>query len=67
MNYPGRTHFGKRAPTKAQLRTALRSVLVMRRHGKPPTDADFASYERCYGVPEQDARAMWGELCEVRG
>ena len=57
-----RAHYGNRAPTKAELRTALRSLLVMRRHGKPPTDQDFASYERCYGVRADEARAMWSEL-----
>lgn len=57
-----RNHYAKPAPTKAQLRTALRSMLLHRRHTKPPTDADFASYERCYGVKEADARALWGEM-----
>lgn len=66
MSYPARTFHRRPAPTKAALRTALRSLLVMRRRDKPPTDADFASYERCYGVKEADARAMWGELCGGR-
>jgi phosphomannomutase len=68
MKPPAQRWTGKRAPTKGGLLAALRSVLYMRRHGKPLSQADVASFARCYGRTEaqviEEARAAG---CEVRG
>lgn len=46
------------APTKAQQRTALRSLLVMRR---TLDGIDTGSLSRSYGVPEAEVRALVSE------
>lgn len=66
MSYPARQFHRKPAPTRAENRTALRAMLTMRRRDKPPSDADFASYERCYGVKADDARVMWADVVGAR-
>jgi hypothetical protein len=60
--------FGKQAPTKAALSTALRSVLTMRRHGKALSPSDVASLARSYGATEAQVVAAAREAgCGVEG
>jgi len=55
----GRT-FARQAPTKAFLRAALRSLLVMRE--KPLTDADRVSLSRSYGVTVSEVDSIAAEV-----
>lgn len=48
-------HFGNKQPTKQALKTALASVLVMRRS---LDNVDIAGLARSYGVDEQDVADM---------
>jgi hypothetical protein len=48
-------HYGSSQPTKAALRTALGSVLVMREN---LDNVDLAGLARSYGVTEQDVADM---------
>jgi hypothetical protein len=62
-----RRQFGNKAPTKAALNTALQSVLIARRHGKPLSPADVASLARSYGRTEvQVVAAARDAGCEVQ-
>jgi hypothetical protein len=63
MSFPHKRRFGNTPPSKAEKREALRSLLSHRCcFNKPPADTDFASYARCYGVTEPEAREMWNAL-----
>jgi hypothetical protein len=58
--------FGSKAPTKAGLSTALRSALILRRHGKALSPSDVASMARSYGATEaQVVAAAIAAGCEV--
>lgn len=48
-------HFGNKQPTKAALRTALQSVILMRDR---LDNVDLAGLARSYGVTEQDVADM---------
>jgi hypothetical protein len=59
----GRT-FSRPAPTKAQQRTALRSLLVMR--DRPLTDSDKVSLSRSYGVTVSEIDSLAAEIARER-
>jgi hypothetical protein len=59
----GRT-FSRPAPTKAQQRTALRSLLVMR--DRPLTDSDKVSLSRSYGVTVSEIDSLSAEIARER-
>lgn len=59
MKPRGRT-FARSTPTKAELRSRLRMLLVMR--DKPLTDSDRVSLSRSYGVTVSEIDSMAAEV-----
>lgn len=59
MKPRGRT-FSRPAPTKAFLRAALRSLLVMRE--KPLSDADKVSLSRSYGMTVAEIESVAADV-----
>jgi hypothetical protein len=59
-----RRHFGNKAPTKAAQRTALVSLLAMRRTLE---GVDAASLSRSYGLPAAEVAALVEQERKRRG
>ena len=59
-----RRNFGPRAPTKAELGVALRSLLITR--DKPMTAADKESIARSHGVRVEHVEKAAGEVEQQR-